>query len=662
MFLSALILFIAAAGGMLLTYVYSERMPLGARVCAGVCTGFALLAGCGFVIASIGGMTAATPFLAAVPLTLPWLLLASRRLRTQFRTALLNAQPPVAMVVLLCIAAIGLGLVFSRGMFILPDGIYTGVANNLGDLPFHLQIISSFAYGQNFPPQDPAFAGVRFAYPFMADFLSALLVKCGASLEMAIWMPSIALVLSMIGLLWYWTRQITGDRLAAYLAPVLVLLSGGLGWLKFFDEAAASRDIFEFVQRLPHDYTIVPETIYRWGNSITTLFIPQRSILFGLPLSVFVFTLWWFAVVREPELDTAGKLSGKKKREKGATEREPAAAPETTTLSWPIRRMLAAGVLAGLLPLIHSHSYLVVMGIGACLALLYWNWRAWAAFFVPALLLGGIEGLWSTHGAGVETARFLGLHLGWDRGQHDPISFWWINTGLFIPLLVSAIFWRKDGKPLVSRQLLSFYLPFVFCFVIPNVLKLAPWVWDNIKVLFYWYVASVPLVALVLAHWVREKAGWKLASCACVLALTLSGGLDLLRVLSGTDRFNAYREFDNDGIAVAAQVRERTEPQAIVIGAMTYNPPMYLTGRRVLLGYPGTIWSRGLNSGSREQDIRAIYAGGPDAMPLLRQYNVSYAMVSPMEREMIVNDLFWQQFPVVAEAGPYRVYKVGDAR
>ena len=42
------------------------------------------------------------------------------------------------------------------------------------------------------------------------------------------------------------------------------------------------------------------------------------------------------------------------------------------------RRMLAAGVVAGLLPLVHAHSFIVVMGVGACLALINWpRWREW---------------------------------------------------------------------------------------------------------------------------------------------------------------------------------------------------------------------------------------------------------------------------------------------
>jgi hypothetical protein len=54
-----------------------------------------------------------------------------------------------------------LGLTFEHAMFTRADGIYTGVENNVGDLPFHVQAINSFAQGQNTQIEDPTFAGVR---------------------------------------------------------------------------------------------------------------------------------------------------------------------------------------------------------------------------------------------------------------------------------------------------------------------------------------------------------------------------------------------------------------------------------------------------------------------------------------------------------------------
>ena len=45
--------------------------------------------------------------------------------------------------------------------------------------------------------------------------------------------------------------------------------------------------------RLPHDYTITFDNEFRWGNIVTTLLVPQRGLLVGLPLALIVFRLWW---------------------------------------------------------------------------------------------------------------------------------------------------------------------------------------------------------------------------------------------------------------------------------------------------------------------------------------------------------------------------------
>jgi len=39
--------------------------------------------------------------------------------------------------------------------------------------------------------------------------------------------------------------------------------------------------------------TIEPDGLYRFGNAITTLLIPQRGLLLGMGLAVIVFTLIW---------------------------------------------------------------------------------------------------------------------------------------------------------------------------------------------------------------------------------------------------------------------------------------------------------------------------------------------------------------------------------
>jgi hypothetical protein len=261
----------------------------------------------------------------------------------------------------------------------------------------------------------------------------------------------------------------------------------------------------------------------------------------------------------------------------------------------------------------------------------------------------------ATHGSNADASSFLGWHFGWDHENENVIWFWFKNTGFFIPLIATAILWGKNGE-LVSKRLLFFYLPFTLWFVVPNLLKLAPWVWDNIKVLFFWYIASVPLVAMLLARWWRDRGLMRVASVVLFISLTLAGGLDVWRVIYRTTE---YREIDRDGISMAETIKRVTTPDALVLHAPTYNPPSVLTGRKTLLGYPGHIWSHGQNFAPREAEIKRIYSGAADAESLLSKNHVDYVIVSPLEKEMMqVNESFFQRFPKVAEIGQYHLYKI----
>lgn len=137
--------------------------------------------------------------------------------------------------------------------------------------------------------------------------------------------------------------------------------------------------------------------------------------------------------------------------------------------------MFFAGVVSGLLPLVHAHTFVVVMVVGFCLALLSGPRKLleWVPFFVAASLVGGPQMLWATYGSAVQSSTFVGWEFGWDRGNDNIVWFWLKNAGLFIPLTIVTLLWRGE-KPLVSRQLALFYLPFTLCFIIPNIMKLAP--------------------------------------------------------------------------------------------------------------------------------------------------------------------------------------------
>jgi hypothetical protein len=524
-------------------------------------------------------------------------------------------------------------LVFSKVVLLHDGTLSTGYVNNLGDLPFHLQVTSSFAFGQNFPPEDPTYAGTGFAYPYLSDLLAAMFVRAGASLSDAFLVENAILGLALVGVLHRFTRVLTADRLASYLAPVLVLLSGGIGWVVLIQDARTSGGgLFGTLGALTHDYTIGMDG-YRFGNAITTLLATQRSLLFGLPIALIVFVLLWRLI----HLDVArpGRIG-------------------------PMRLALAAGILTGSLPLIHAHSFVVVMGTAFLLGLLFrqWRegrWRPWSVYVVAALVLALPQIWWSTHDSIANAGTFFGFEFGWDHGTENIAWFWFLNTGLLIPLAVVAALWpaRPRGP---SRSLLLFTAAFLTWFIVPNVMKLAPWIWDNIKVLFYWYVGFVPLVALLIARLLKSGRALQAVGVAALVAMTLAGGLDVWRVASGqTD----YQEFDRDGIAISDVILAETPARALVLHAPTYNPPVFLTGRRSLLGYTGYIWAHGLPYADREADIKRIYAGDPSAMQLIAQYGIDYIEVSPIERNyMPVNDAFFAGFTRVGEAGEYALYEV----
>lgn len=676
MLLAILLLMIAITGGTLLTFLFDRGAPRAARLCMGASIGLALMSTVGFLLALVFGLGATAVILTALLLLLPLLLLLEGERRAAVLAALRpNASPAtgaggIGYLAFYLAIAILLAMVFSRAVFERSDGIYTGLTNNLGDLPLHLQVINSFTQGQNLPPQDPTYAGVRFAYPFLVDFLTAMLVRAGAGVIFAMWLQNMVLAMAFVGLLHYWTILLTRNRLAGIIAPLLVLFSGGMGWWLLFSDAGGDGGFFSTLGNLQHDYTIVPNSILRWGNSLTTLFVPQRSILFGLPLAITIFCQWWLAISQQENaqavaadpansasLDrrnlTPAKLA---KARRKAAKKLGGALPPPEPQDFYLRRMLAAGLLAGLLPLIHAHTFLVVMGVAACLVLLFRaTWRSWMYFFAVALIVSAPEILWLANTGGVNTRSYLGWQPGWDHGPHNVVWFWFVNTGLFIPLLIFCLAWLR-GTLRLSTRLLRFYAPFLLCFIVPNLVKVAPWIWDNIKVLFLWYVASAPLVAWLLARWWQQRSFIRWLAPAVLLTLILAGCLDVLRVVSEASE---YQEFDAHGMAAARVISAQAAPRAVVLHAPTFNSPVFLTGRRSLLGYPGWMWSRGLNYSQREADIQRIYSGAPEADALLRQYGVDYVLIGPAELASLkVNEQFWSQHAKLSLAGAYRVYQI----
>jgi hypothetical protein len=452
-----------------------------------------------------------------------------------------------------------------------------------------------------------------------------------------------------------------------------------MGFIDFFRQfGAQSKSLFDFLWSLPMAYTIrgadLPRLALasryvplRWGNVFTTLLIPQRSMLFGLPFVAMIIALWWMAFDKkqdggiegqrdeETERQGHGKTGTQKDRKTkrhGESERPSSDSSLRPSVPLSLRRryMLAAGVLAGLLPMLHSHGFFSIMLASAPMFLLFRS-KEWLAFFVPVAVLAAPQA-WYLSGTQVRNALFKPLPNWWEAGDSNPLLFWAANAGIFILILIAALLIRK----IVSSRQALFYLPFTLWFFLPNLVSLAPWTWDNIKVLVYWSLASAPFVAAALAYlFTRRSIIANSLAAALLIGLIFSGALDVMRALSPVENVGI---FDKPKIEVAALLREKTPPRAVILHAPIHNSVIALSGRQSVMGYPGHLWTHGLNYAQRELDVKAIYKGGAQMIEPLSRLGVDYVIVGPEERAALgANDSYFG-YPVVIDHAGYRVYQV----
>ncbi len=672
-----LLTILAVADGWLLTFLVIEQAALFARLCYGAVVGLLALAWLSFLVSLVTGLNPTAIVIVTAILVVSLVALYKTISPARVRAELRAFQPDRWGVVYYLAWAAFLGLLFSRVISLSDEGLRTAPANNYGDLPFHLSVITSFATGENLPPHNPIFNGLPFTYPFLIDFLTAFYRRAGADWFSAFFVENIILALSLVGIIELLTMKLIGNRLAARIAPLLFLFNGGFGFIYFFrDLSAAPGGLWNFLAQMK-TYTMNDELHLRWGNVFTTLLIPQRSLLFGLPLAGMIMTLWWQAVGdgspgRKRDWGTGRRGDGAKERQEDeeirrqeesttTTQRDAetnspsppvAPSPSRRVTASPRRKyLLAAGVLAGLMPMAHAHGFFSVMIVSAVLALVFFSWD-WLAFFIPAGLLALPQAWWLS---GTPTrSKMFEPHFGWEAGEMSVMLFWAINAGAFLLLLLIALI----NSNYVATRARRFYLPFILCFILPNVVLLAPWAWDNIKVLLYWYLASCPLVAAVLGHLAASKLILpRLLGIVLFLFVTLSGAIDVTRSLTSIEHVQLFSKIELD---IAEVIRRQTRPHSVILNAPIHNSVIVLTGRQMLMGYPGHLWTHGIDYQQREEDVMTIFRGGPEAETLLKNYGVNYVLIGPVERSQFGVDesFFAGKYRTVVDQSGYRVYQI----
>ena len=275
----------------------------------------------------------------------------------------------------------------------------------------HLSFITSLARQGEFPPEYSILPGIRLAYPFLGDSVSASLYLVGAPLNLAYALPMwFAMGQVIFGFLLFAARLL-GSWNKGLLAWTLFFFNGGLGFVYFLGGGWEnfSRIFTEFYQTPTN---LAAENI-RWVNVVVDMMLPQRALLFGWGVLFPLLYLLYRAV-----------FEGRK------------------------RYFWWGGVLAGLLPMIHTHSFLALALVcGAWMVYTLCRDLGWAR---PAARLGkalAVLGLLAM--ASLKTV----LHA--TTREDSPKLLWVAGAGLCLcaaAALVLVCLRCLQGK---GRQLLS---------------------------------------------------------------------------------------------------------------------------------------------------------------------------------------------------------------
>lgn len=596
-------------GALILSYTIDLRVPYLVRMAMAFIVGVAGLSLLSFLLASFMGLTHTSIGLAVlVSVLLPALF--ARRFMLAARADVKNVLKSIKnfsvsknkIIIGVTVALMGLvflACVIDRGFYQVDGAIVTKNTDNYADLTVHLGIVNSFVYGNNLPPKHPVVPTASLSYPFFVDYHAAILVKLGLSAVTVFFIQNILFAVMLIVLFYWFAFLLTSDRLAAFLTPILLFFNGGMGWTMLFKDSQNTQGgLFSVLAKLPHDYTSF-ENLYRFNNSLLYWFIPMRSMLLAAPMLCTVWILWLLAFQNK-------KLGSDSNSNK---------------------MMYASGVVAGLMPLVHAHSFAVLLATGGVLALFFRAWKQWILFAVIALCLGAPQILSVVLGSAVQPGHFLALHLGWEKEHHNFFWYWFLNTGFLIPALAfSLVALRRAGR--ISHESILFYAPFALWFIVPNLIKVAPWIWDNIKLFYIWFLGSLPFVALLLSYGWRKQGIWRAGAVLLFVSFTLSATLDFYRLFTAVDPLVVYSKSD---VEFAEMLKDKTAAGSTIMSAPSHNSHVFLTGRRIFVGYPGVVWTHGLSYDGYEDALFSVYQGRPDAMDVIQNRNIQYIIVTAKE-------------------------------
>lgn len=560
------------------------------------------------------------------------------------------------------VAAVFFGIVFGHVFIQEQSGIYAGFSTAWSDWSLHTANVTSFVLGKNFPPQNPIYSGTPLTYPFASDFNSALYYSLGSGINAALEVPSavvmtaLTLIVVMIG------HRLCKSYGAGSVAMLLMLFAGSLAFGPFLAAACSQgghgacmgsveswpADVIHTLVGLP--YTLTHQSYFYDGLGDTTSQLPITNLQWQTPLMV-----WWI-----PQRDYAYGVA--------------VAALELLVLVTHARdkdrqwwAFGVAGVLGASLVLVQIQIYVCCALVAPIYALTRRRKEWWLLLgcalgcAIPRLVL--LAG--QPHGSAALGNVYPWISVGWMvNTNHVTLTvghvlqaipqfidqlfsvkfwvFWLTNLGVLIPMMIivplaSLGLWVRKWEGSDLKDAVWLLFPLGLLAVLANIFVLQSWVWDDTK--FFGFAILFPAMFLGIGLCYRGFA-WpiKVAAGTGVVLSLLTALTVLVRLLPTTPAAYAagpYLWQSTSEVTMAAKMAAQTSPSAVIVatGSVT-DAPMSLSGRPVLMGYSGWLWSYGLNYTARSTAMGVIIAGcmgAPTAtcpaVSYMRQYHVSYVEV-----------------------------------
>lgn len=521
-----------------------------------------------------------------------------------------------------------------------------------GDLPLHLGIITSLRDAA-FPPEYSILPGERLSYPFLMDSLSTSFMIFGLPLRWAVIIPGTLMMgLVFSGYMILADRMASGRR-AVVIAALFVFINGGLGFLYSLDTLGVSNggsvnslQSGTWLERLntilrgwyqtPANHAEQSYYNLRWSNIIVDMLVPQRTFLGGWCMLLPCIYLLYDAAARKEQ-------------------------------RFPLRQMVLLGVMAGGLPLLHTHSFLA-------LGLLSAGWMVYdlchRGKLRPWLLYGGLAcilaapqllGFTFRHTSG--NSSFVYFQFNWvnnsgGNGLRDGYLFFYIkNIGIPVILLILSLFEKNPRRRFIAAGAFTI-------FAVAELIIFQPNEYDNNKLFYVWWALCAVLAAeytVEIFDRLRGLRGRYVLAVMTAIACLATGTLSIAR-----ECVSDYQMYAASDVEAAQYVEENTDRDSTFIcWTQHINPVSALAGRRIVCG-PG-LWLtfHGYDLSTREIDISAFYTDPAGNESVLQKYDVDYILLGDYERyELHASQATLDAlYPLVFESsdGRIRIYQVTES-